>query len=29
LHQIFRKLDVYNRMQAASKIERGAGHGSS
>jgi transcriptional regulator EpsA len=29
LHQIFRKLDVYNRMQAASKIERGADHGSS
>lgn len=27
LHQIFRKLDVYNRMQAVSKIERGASHG--
>lgn len=27
LHQIFRKLDVYNRMQAVSKIERRAGHG--
>ena len=27
LHQIFRKLDVYNRMQAVSKIERGATHG--
>ena len=27
LHQIFRKLDVYNRMQAVSKIERRASHG--
>jgi len=27
LHQIFRKLDVYNRMQAVSKFERGASHG--
>jgi transcriptional regulator EpsA len=27
LHQIFRKLDVYNRMQAASKFERRASHG--
>ncbi|MEO8995956.1 MAG: XrtB/PEP-CTERM-associated transcriptional regulator EpsA [Nitrosospira sp.] len=27
LHQIFRKLDVYNRMQAASKVERRASHG--
>ena len=27
LHQIFRKLDVYNRMQAVSKIERDASHG--
>jgi len=26
LHQIFRKLDVYNRMQAVSKIERRASH---
>jgi transcriptional regulator EpsA len=29
LHQIFRKLDVYNRMQAVSKIERNPNHGSS
>jgi transcriptional regulator EpsA len=28
LHQIFRKLDVYNRMQAVSKIERNPSHGS-
>ena len=27
LHQIFRKLDVYNRVQAVSKIERRASHG--
>ncbi|MBA4142638.1 MAG: transcriptional regulator EpsA [Nitrosospira sp.] len=27
LHQIFRKLDVYNRMQAVSKIERRPGNG--
>ncbi|HKX53569.1 MAG TPA: XrtB/PEP-CTERM-associated transcriptional regulator EpsA [Nitrosospira sp.] len=27
LHQIFRKLDVYNRVQAISKIEQRAGHG--
>jgi len=27
LHQIFRKLDVYSRMQAVSKIERRASHG--
>jgi transcriptional regulator EpsA len=27
LHQIFRKLDVYNRMQAVSKIERSPSHG--
>jgi transcriptional regulator EpsA len=27
LHQIFRKLDVYNRMQAVSKVERSPSHG--
>ncbi|SEP35412.1 XrtB/PEP-CTERM-associated transcriptional regulator EpsA [Nitrosovibrio sp. Nv6] len=27
LHQIFRKLDVYNRVQAVSKVERRARHG--
>lgn len=27
LHQIFRKLDVYNRVQAISKIEQRPGHG--
>lgn len=27
LHQIFRKLDVYNRVQAVSKIERSPSHG--
>src|SRR5687768_9479912 len=27
LHQIFRKLDVYNRVQAVSKVERRPGHG--
>jgi transcriptional regulator EpsA len=27
LHQIFRKLDVFNRMQAVSKIERSPSHG--
>jgi DNA-binding NarL/FixJ family response regulator len=27
LHQIFRKLDVYNRMQAVSKVERSPNHG--
>lgn len=27
LHQIFRKLDVYNRVQAISKIEQRVGHG--
>lgn len=27
LHQIFRKLDVYNRVQAVSKVERSPSHG--
>jgi DNA-binding CsgD family transcriptional regulator len=27
LQHIFKKLDVYNRMQAVSKIERNASHG--